>query len=101
MMVGGVAYFFFFFFFGLVEMSSTHGGRKETKKKKEEEEVIGLHGNRKRGSSACIRAKAGQNGGNGLVLVVTGIGNKDTLRGECHFVRRFTVRGERSTAVAR
>lgn len=23
---------------------------------------------------------------------VTGIGNKDTLRGECHFVRRFTVR---------
>lgn len=26
------------------------------------------------------------------VLVVTGIGNKDTLRGECHFVGRFTVR---------
>lgn len=23
---------------------------------------------------------------------VTGIGNKDTLRGECHFVGRFTVR---------
>ena len=99
MMVGGVVYFF-----------SLPRSRRDVfharwerrkRKKKEEEVVIGLHGNRKRGSSACIRAKAGQNGGNGLVLVVTGIGNKDTLRGECHFVRRFTVRGEHSTAVAR
>lgn len=52
-------------------------------------------GNRKRGSSAYIRVVVGSAGM--AVLVVTGIGNKDTVRAEGHFVPRFTVPYEAST----
>lgn len=65
-------------------------------------EIIGLRrrwrdidGNRKRGSWGYMRVVAGSAGM--AVLVVTGIGNKDTARAEGHFVARFTVPYEGST----